>query len=131
MTEDFEATGLRPQTNPTHPGKVRLVFERGDESRAVMVPRAAIPQFVAALMEQIEPGAVTPMRRPMELETQYRVTGFDLKKHPTGAATMTVQIEFAAENRTMTLPLPLSPDDVRSIVESLGDPTAAANDDAG
>ena len=118
--EDFWAKGCVVAVND-ETRDVRVTFEGTDEDCAVHIPKAVLPRVVAALQSKIEDERITPIDRgSMRPGGQWSVEGFGVRLAPNGDATLTLDVRVD-DNRGVTIPIRLSPDERRQLRGMLED----------
>ncbi len=100
---------------------VSLEFvNHNDETRAVVLRREQIPALIAGLQAEIVSGPVIPIdQASLQIGANYRLRGFSVRKHGDGSVRLTLFVELPVQRRTVTLNLPLTPNDVTSLTTHL------------
>jgi hypothetical protein len=100
-----------------------IIFSNEErQRREVSLKRSRIPQFLAALQGKIEDSSVTPINRASFQEGQdFALEGFQAQLHSSGAAQLLFFVRLPDQNnRGVTVPLHLTPDDRLALGKMLG-----------
>jgi hypothetical protein len=116
----MNADGMRVQNGPD-PRVIRLVFESDtDGTRTVDLDRIALPQLLGALQHEIGAGSVVPIRAgSLQLGADYRMGGHGFRPLPNGGLEVTFHMELIREQRVVSLPLELLPEEVAQLKAAL------------
>lgn len=120
--DNFIAEGFNTQTH-SDGVHIRFIFlNAADEDRTVIIRRQHLPQMMAALQKEIEPGKSLAPIRPQNLQfgTDYKMAGYEVRKHPDGGANLTLAVELLGQGRTVTLGLKMSPTETVALIKHLG-----------
>jgi hypothetical protein len=114
--DDCEAVLIENDT------KVRITFARDNgTSREVVLPREALPELVALLVGKIERGPIVRIDQGSLRPGQtVAVRGLRVQKISDGSRLLTLTALLPDQGREVTIPLELSPDDARQLIEWLG-----------
>jgi len=105
--------------------KVRLSFSRDNgTSREVVLSRAWLPQLVALLIGKIESGPLARIDQGSLRPGQtFLVQGLRVRKISDGSQLLTVSVALPDQDRTVTIPLELTPEDAEALILMLRSPT--------
>ena len=100
---------------------VRLDFLAADgRKQSVQLKRSDLPILLSVLASKIEPGTLTPISRVGDLlGKSVSLDSFDLEHRSDGHKRLTFFVTREGDRRTVAIPLDLSPDEIRGLVEML------------
>jgi hypothetical protein len=105
--------------------RIKLIFHCDDGvSRAAILPRSTIPGLIARLVAEIGPGQGVPIAGSLRPGLTIQIQGFGACRHSDGGANLTIFAHLPDEDRDVTIPLPLSTQNVVELLDLLSLPQA-------
>jgi hypothetical protein len=118
--DQFLTVGCNVQEHPDglH---FRLNFiDAAGKSRAVTLTRDTLPLLAAALHSKIGDGKIVPIdQKSLRAGANILVKGWDIVKRPDLGARLTLYVEMLDQDRVVTIPVDLSPENVTSLIIQL------------
>src|SRR5690606_34382736 len=87
---------------------------------AIALLRGQLAALVARLVKEIGAGQAVPIDRgSLQIGQTFAVTAHQVQRRGDGARRLVMTVDLPDQGRVVTIPLELSPDDVRSLIKDL------------